>query len=53
MTAPGLRIACFVSSHGFGHAARASAIMEAVTEKNSSICFDIFTTGLFQGWSAG
>ncbi|RJP80081.1 MAG: hypothetical protein C4522_08485 [Desulfobacteraceae bacterium] len=44
MTTSGPRIACFVSSHGFGHAARASAIMEAVTDKNPSTGFDIFTT---------
>ena len=38
------RIACFITSHGFGHAARASAIMDAVSEIVPSVSFDIFTT---------
>lgn len=38
------RIAYFISPHGFGHAARASAIMEAVRESAPSVSFDIFTT---------
>jgi len=38
------RIAFFISPHGFGHAARAASVMEALAEMDSSIRFDIFTT---------
>ncbi len=38
------RIAFFISPHGFGHAARAAGVMEALTAIESSIQFDIFTT---------
>ncbi|MBN2125777.1 MAG: hypothetical protein JW821_15880 [Deltaproteobacteria bacterium] len=38
------RMAAFVSPHGFGHAARATAVMEALQEKDPSWGFDIFTT---------
>ncbi len=38
------RIAFFISPHGFGHAARAASVMEALAEIESSIQFDIFTT---------
>jgi hypothetical protein len=38
------RIAYFITPHGFGHAARASAMMDAVAETVSSVSFDIFTT---------
>jgi len=38
------RIAYFITPHGFGHAARASAIMDAVSETAASVSFDIFTT---------
>ncbi len=38
------RIAYFITPHGFGHAARASAIMEAVSGSIPSVSFDIFTT---------
>ncbi len=38
------RIAFFISPHGFGHAARAAGIMEALTAIEPSIQFDIFTT---------
>jgi UDP:flavonoid glycosyltransferase YjiC (YdhE family) len=38
------RIAYFITPHGFGHAARASAIMGAVNETISLVSFDIFTT---------
>ena len=41
---PAKRIAVFISPHGFGHAARAAAIMEALTAIAPSIQFDIFTT---------
>lgn len=37
------RIAYFISPHGYGHAARASAVMEAVYEIDPEIEFDIFT----------
>ncbi|MEE4242629.1 MAG: hypothetical protein V2I36_14275, partial [Desulfopila sp.] len=36
-------IACFVSSHGFGHAARVSAILEAL-QKREEFMPHIFTT---------
>lgn len=38
------RIACFVSPHGFGHAARAAAIMAALQDRDPAIAFDVFTT---------
>ena len=38
------RIAYFVSPHGFGHAARAAAVMQAVSEIEPSVRFEIFTT---------
>ena len=41
---PATSIAYFISSHGFGHAARAAAVMEAVAKRDPSIQFDIFTT---------
>ncbi len=40
---PATSIAYFISSHGFGHAARAAAVMEAIAECDPSIRFDIFT----------
>lgn len=40
---PKLSIAYFVSSHGFGHAARASAVMNAIYERWPFIHFEIFT----------
>jgi len=36
-------IAYFISSHGFGHAARAAAVMQAIAEYDPSIRFEIFT----------
>jgi hypothetical protein len=36
-------IAAFVSSHGFGHAARISAVMAALQKMNPEIHFEIFT----------
>ncbi len=36
-------IAYFISPHGFGHAARAAAVMEALYEIESSVRFEIFT----------
>jgi hypothetical protein len=38
-----LNIAYFVSPHGFGHAARASAVMAALREIDGEIHFEIFT----------
>lgn len=37
------RIAYFISPHGFGHAARAAAIMAALQERHPAIRFDLFT----------
>jgi hypothetical protein len=37
-------IAYFISAHGFGHAARAAAVMEAVHRTNPAVRFEIFTT---------
>ncbi len=39
----GPRIAYFISPHGYGHAARAAAVMEAIYKLDPSIHFDIFT----------
>lgn len=38
------RIACFISPHGFGHAARAAAVMEKLGVCYPPCHFDIFTT---------
>ncbi len=38
-----INIAYFISSHGFGHASRASAVMEAFEKIEPSINFEIFT----------
>jgi len=38
------RIAYFVTPHGFGHAARAAAVMEALSEIEPAVQFEIFTT---------
>ena len=40
---PAKSIAYFISSHGFGHAARAAAVMQAMAENDPSVQFDIFT----------
>jgi UDP:flavonoid glycosyltransferase YjiC (YdhE family) len=37
-------IAYFVSPHGYGHAARASAVMAAVAGRDAGVRFEIFTT---------
>ncbi len=41
---PVLSIACFVTPHGFGHAARASAVMDAIFARWPFVRFEIFTT---------
>jgi len=38
-----MNIAVFISPHGYGHAARASAVMAALHQLNPAIRFDIFT----------
>jgi len=38
-----IHLAYFVTPHGYGHAARASAIMASITEINPDIHFEIFT----------
>ena len=38
------RIAYFISPHGFGHAARASAVMEAACSIDLNLRFEIFTS---------
>src|SRR5262245_61247235 len=38
-----MRIAYFVSAHGFGHAARRAAVMVALQDVDRTIQFDIFT----------
>lgn len=39
-----LPIAYFISPHGFGHAARACAVMNALGERDPTVLFDIYTT---------
>ena len=38
------RIAYFISPHGFGHAARAAAVMETLSESDPGVRFEIFTS---------
>jgi UDP-N-acetylglucosamine:LPS N-acetylglucosamine transferase len=40
------KIAFFISPHGFGHAARAAGVMEAIYEIDASVRMEIFTKGL-------
>ncbi|MCP4898404.1 MAG: hypothetical protein GY906_15630, partial [bacterium] len=37
-------IACFVTPHGFGHAARTCAVVEAIHRSVEGMHFEIFTT---------
>lgn len=37
-------IGCFISPHGFGHAARAAAVMEVLSLRAPNTCFDIYTS---------
>jgi len=39
-----INIACFISPHGFGHAARAAAVMESLYQLDRAVCFDIYTS---------
>lgn len=39
-----VRIAYFVTPHGFGHASRAAAVMAAVTDQAPHVTFEILTT---------
>jgi len=39
-----LAIGWFISPHGFGHAARAAAVMNTLARQRPDICFEIFTT---------
>ncbi len=41
--AGGPRLACFLTPHGFGHAARASAVLTAVRARQPDAHFDVFT----------
>jgi uncharacterized protein (TIGR00661 family) len=38
------KIAYFISPHGFGHAARAAAVMEALSQTDPALQFEIFTS---------
>lgn len=38
------QIAYFISPHGFGHASRAAAVMQAISDIDTSVGFEIFTT---------
>lgn len=39
-----LQIACFISPHGFGHAARMCALIDSISTMIPSVSFHIFTT---------
>lgn len=39
-----IHLAYFITPHGFGHAARAAAVMAAIHRVASNVCFEIFTT---------
>ena len=43
METPKINIAYFISPHGYGHAARASAVMEAILKLKPEFHFEIFT----------
>ena len=44
MTSKRLQIACFISPHGFGHAARMCALIDSISTLVPSLSFHIFTT---------
>jgi hypothetical protein len=37
-------VACFISPHGFGHAARACSVMQSVHDIRPAVTFEVFTT---------
>ena len=39
-----LRIAWYITPHGFGHAARAGAVMAAIRRIHPAVAFDVYTT---------
>jgi hypothetical protein len=39
-----MKLAYFVTPHGFGHAARACAVIQAIAERRGDVGFEIFTT---------
>jgi len=39
-----MRLAVFVTPHGFGHAARACALIQAIADQRAGVGFEIFTT---------
>ncbi len=39
----GVRVAYFISSHGFGHATRACAVMDAVWQRSPEVEFEVFS----------
>jgi hypothetical protein len=41
-------IACFITAHGFGHACRAAAIMEAILRLCPDTRFELFTTSPYE-----
>jgi len=43
MTSDACKVACFITPHGYGHAARASAVMTAIHERAPDVQFEIFT----------
>jgi len=38
------RIGCFISPHGFGHAARTAGVLEAIHQLKPNCCFEIFSS---------
>ncbi len=38
------RVAWFITAHGYGHAARSCAVMNALTDQLEDVHFDVFTT---------
>jgi len=38
------RIGCFISLHGFGHAARSAGVIEAIHQFKPKCCFKIFSS---------
>lgn len=43
IASPPVTIACFISPHGFGHAARASAVLQALLARFPALTIDLFT----------